>query len=120
MKKYIFNKKKILTLEDLCFLKLDLFAEHKGTKSSKNGRDSKSKRLGIKINHGESVKSGGIIIKQRGTRFFPGKNVFLSKDHSIHSFINGTVYFKRKKKYGKNKFYKIVNVEEHKIKNSLN
>jgi len=59
-----------------------------------NGRDSNPKYLGIKIYHGQKVKSGEIIVKQRGTKYFLGKNTFLSKDFSIHSKIDGVVSFR--------------------------
>ncbi len=59
-----------------------------------NGRDSNPKYLGVKTYQRQKVKTGDIILKQRGTKFFPGKNTFLSKDFSIHSKIDGFVYFK--------------------------
>ncbi|MCS7152013.1 MAG: 50S ribosomal protein L27 [Endomicrobia bacterium] len=59
-----------------------------------NGRDSNPKYLGVKSYEGELVKPGEIIVKQRGTKFLPGKNVFVSKDFSIHSKIFGRVMFK--------------------------
>ena len=59
-----------------------------------NGRDSRPKYLGVKIYEGGTVKPGQIIVKQRGTKFVPGKNVFLSKDFTIHSKILGKVIFK--------------------------
>ena len=58
-----------------------------------NGRDSNPKYLGVKICHGQKVKAGDIILKQRGTKYFAGKNTFLSKDFSIHSKIAGVVSF---------------------------
>jgi large subunit ribosomal protein L27 len=67
-----------------------------------NGRDSRPKYLGVKIYEGEIVKPGQIIVKQRGTKFVPGKNVFISKDFTIHSKILGKVKFKnldKNKKY---------------------
>ena len=77
-------------------------AHKKGKGSTKNGRDSQSKRLGVKKFAGEIVKSGNIIIRQRGTKFHPGINVGLDKDFTIFSKINGTVKFefvnKNKKK----------------------
>jgi large subunit ribosomal protein L27 len=77
-------------------------AHKKGKGSTKNGRDSQSKRLGVKKFAGEIVKSGNIIIRQRGTKFHPGINVGLGKDFTIFSKINGTVKFefvnKNKKK----------------------
>ena len=101
---------KINNIYKTVFLKLDLFAEHKSTGSSNNGRDSRSKRLGIKINNQEYVKQGQIIVTQRGTKFKPGKNTFLSKNHTIHSYINGIVSFKVRKYIGRNRFIKLVHV----------
>lgn len=68
--------------------------------SGKNGRDSHSKRLGVKIFGGQAVKSGNIIIRQRGTKFWPGKNVGLGRDHTIFALKDGVVSFvERKCKY---------------------
>lgn len=68
-------------------------AHKKGQGSVKNGRDSRSKRLGVKKFGGESVISGNIIIRQRGTKWKPGKNVGLGKDHTIFALEDGNVYF---------------------------
>ncbi|WP_322796187.1 50S ribosomal protein L27 [Tepidiforma sp.] len=68
-------------------------AHKKGVGSSKNGRDSNSKRLGVKHFDGESVKPGAIILRQRGTRFHPGDNVGLGRDYTIYSLIDGRVKF---------------------------
>jgi len=68
-------------------------AHKKGLGSSKNGRDSQSKRLGVKRFGGELVKAGNILVRQRGTKFLPGQNVGLGKDHTIFSLIDGTVKF---------------------------
>lgn len=68
-------------------------AHKKGAGSSKNGRDSNSKRLGVKRFGGESVISGNIILRQRGTQFKPGENVGLGKDFTIYSLITGQVTF---------------------------
>lgn len=73
-------------------------AHKKGVGSSKNGRDSKSKRLGIKIFGGQAAKSGNIIVRQRGTVHHPGKNVGIGKDHTIFALVEGTVEFKKGKK----------------------
>ncbi len=70
-------------------------AHKKAGGSSRNGRDSESKRLGVKKFGGESVLAGNIIIRQRGTKWHPGKNVFMGKDYTIHAGIDGTVYFDR-------------------------
>ena len=68
-------------------------AHKKGVGSSRNGRDSASQRLGVKHFDGEVVKPGSIIIRQRGTRFHPGNNVGLGRDHSIYAVIDGQVKF---------------------------
>jgi large subunit ribosomal protein L27 len=73
-----------------------------------NGRDSNPKYLGVKIFQGQKVNSGDIIVKQRGTKFLPGKNTFLSKDFSIHSKIDGVVSFRYCSK-GKQKVDVIAN-----------
>ncbi len=73
-------------------------AHKKGVGSSNNGRDSKSKRLGVKLFGGQLAKAGNIIVKQRGTRFHPGDNVYMSKDFSIHAKVDGFVTFKVKRK----------------------
>lgn len=72
-------------------------AHKKGVGSSNNGRDSKSKRLGVKLYGGELAFAGNIIVKQRGTKFHPGRNVYLSKDFSIHAGVDGFVTFEKKK-----------------------
>lgn len=64
--------------------------------STKNGRDSRAKRLGVKLFGGETAKAGCIIVRQRGTKFFPGKNVSMGKDHTIFSLVEGEVYFTEK------------------------
>ena len=70
-------------------------AHKKGQGSVKNGRDSRSKRLGVKKFGGEVVIPGNIIIRQRGTKWHPGKNVGIGKDHTIFSLVEGNVYFDR-------------------------
>jgi len=72
-------------------------AHKKGAGSSSNGRESESKRLGIKIFGGQAAKAGNIILRQRGTVHHPGENVGLGKDHTIFSLIDGTVEFKKKR-----------------------
>ncbi len=72
-------------------------AHKKGQGSTKNGRDSKSKRLGVKIYGGQKVESGNIIVRQRGTRFHPGKGVGLGRDYTIFAVTSGVVEFKRTK-----------------------
>jgi large subunit ribosomal protein L27 len=73
-------------------------ATKKSGGSTKNGRDSQSKRLGVKKFGSESVLAGNIIIRQRGTKYHPGNNVGLGKDHTIFSLIDGKVYFSKKAK----------------------
>jgi large subunit ribosomal protein L27 len=70
-------------------------AHKKGVGSSDNGRDSKSKRLGVKLFGGQFAKSGNIIVRQRGTKFHPGLNVGMGKDHTLFALIEGTVTFKK-------------------------
>lgn len=70
-------------------------AHKKGVGSSRNGRDSKSKRLGVKRHDGQFVKAGNIILRQRGTRIHPGANVGLGKDFTIFALIDGTIKFER-------------------------
>jgi len=72
-------------------------AHKKGVGSTKNGRDSNSKRLGVKIYGGQVAIPGNIIVRQRGTKFHPGENVGLGKDHTIFSKVEGLVKFTRKK-----------------------
>ena len=73
-------------------------ASTKSQGSSTNGRDSHGQRLGIKAFGGENVTAGSIIVRQRGTKFFPGRNVGMGSDHSIFACINGTVKFEWKSK----------------------
>lgn len=70
-------------------------AHHKGGGSTKNGRDSKSKRLGVKKYSSMYVKAGNILVRQKGTRFFPGKNVGKGKDYTLFSLIDGLVKFEK-------------------------
>jgi large subunit ribosomal protein L27 len=72
-------------------------AHKKGAGSSNNGRESESKRLGVKIFGGQFAKAGNIIIRQRGTAHNPGNNVGIGKDHTLFALIDGTVTFKKKK-----------------------
>ena len=72
-------------------------AHKKGEGSVKNGRDSHSKRLGVKIFGGQAVISGNIIIRQRGTVYHPGKNVGVGKDFTLFALSNGVVEFKKRK-----------------------
>lgn len=68
-------------------------AHKKGVGSSKNGRESESKRLGVKIFGGKACKAGNIIVCQRDTQYHPGENVGMGKDHTLYAFIDGTVVF---------------------------
>lgn len=70
-------------------------AHKKGVGSSDNGRDSKSKRLGVKLFGGQTAIAGNIIVRQRGTRFHPGDNVYMGRDHTLHARIDGKVLFTR-------------------------
>jgi len=71
-------------------------AHKKGVGSSKNGRESESKRLGVKIFGGQLAKAGNIILRQRGTKHNPGDNVYIGKDHTLHAKIDGIVNFRKK------------------------
>ena len=72
-------------------------AHKKGQSSSKNGRESHSKRLGLKKFGGQVVKAGNIIVRQRGTVHNPDTNVGMGKDHTLYSLVDGTVVFKKKR-----------------------
>lgn len=77
---------------------LQLFAHKKGVGSSRNGRDSISKRLGVKKYDGQVVRAGNILVRQRGTKFHPGNNVMIGKDDTLFAVIDGVVKFERKGK----------------------
>jgi large subunit ribosomal protein L27 len=68
-------------------------AHKKGQGSSKNGRDSNAKRLGVKVYGGESIRAGGIIIRQRGTQYHPGRSVGMGRDHTLFALTDGIVEF---------------------------
>ncbi|MEY3057368.1 MAG: hypothetical protein RI941_91 [Pseudomonadota bacterium] len=68
-------------------------AQKKGGGSTRNGRDSESKRLGVKVYGGQSIHAGGIIVRQRGTKVHPGTNVGIGKDHTLFALIDGQVEF---------------------------
>ncbi|MCQ2213884.1 MAG: 50S ribosomal protein L27 [Bacteroidaceae bacterium] len=70
-------------------------AHKKGVGSSKNGRESHSKRLGLKLFGGEFAKAGNILVRQRGTKHYPGKNVGIGKDDTLYALVDGIVTFKR-------------------------
>ena len=77
-------------------ISLQFFAHKKGVGSTKNGRDSESKRLGVKAADGQTVTEGSIIVRQRGTVHNPGLNVGMGKDHTLYALIDGVVVFKKK------------------------
>lgn len=81
-------------------LNLQLFASKKGVGSSRNGRDSEAKRLGVKRGDGQFVLAGNILVRQRGTKIHPGKNVGRGGDDTLFAKVDGVVKFERK---GKNK-----------------
>jgi len=68
-------------------------AHKKGMGSSRNGRDSNVKRLGVKLYDGNATRAGGIIVRQRGTKFYPGNNVGMGRDYTLYSLIDGEVKF---------------------------
>ncbi|MBS0010395.1 MAG: 50S ribosomal protein L27 [Bacteroidales bacterium] len=72
-------------------------AHKKGMGSSRNGRDSESKRLGVKLYGGQVAKAGNIILRQRGTKHMPGENVGLGRDHTLFALVDGLVEFRKKK-----------------------
>ncbi len=72
-------------------------AHKKGVGSSKNGRESESKRLGVKIWGGQFAKAGNIIVRQRGTQHFPGANMGMGSDHTLYALTDGIVTFERKR-----------------------
>ena len=74
---------------------IKLFAHHKGGGSTKNGRDSNAKRLGIKATDGQEVLAGSIIVRQRGTKIHPGNNVGIGSDDTLYALIDGVVKFER-------------------------
>ncbi len=82
-------------MNKLMMLNIQMFAHKKGQGSTKNGRDSESKRLGAKASDGEFVTGGSIIYRQRGTKIYPGKNVGIGSDDTIYAKIDGYVKFER-------------------------
>ncbi|SFK45258.1 50S ribosomal protein L27 [Proteiniphilum acetatigenes] len=72
-------------------------AHKKGVGSSKNGRESESKRLGVKIFGGETAKAGNILVRQRGTSHHPGENVGMGKDHTLFALVDGVVVFRKRR-----------------------
>ena len=79
-------------------LLISLFAHKKGVGSTRNGRDSRAKRLGAKRSDGQAVLAGNILVRQRGTKFHPGNNVGIGKDDTLFALIDGVVKFERKDK----------------------
>lgn len=79
----------------MLMMNLQLFAHKKGVGSTKNGRDSESKRLGVKSADGEFVLAGNILVRQRGTKIHPGENVGRGKDDTLFAKIDGVVKFER-------------------------
>lgn len=73
-------------------------AHKKGLGSTKNGRESESKRLGVKIFGGQKCIAGNIIVRQRGTKYHPGLNVGMGKDHTLFALVDGVVHFKKRQK----------------------
>lgn len=84
-------------------------AHKKGAGSSRNGRDSESKRLGIKLYGGQDCKAGNILVRQRGTVHFPGENVGMGKDHTLFALSDGVVSFR--KKDNKKSFISVIPAE---------
>lgn len=82
-------------------INLQLFASKKGVGSSKNGRDSEAKRLGVKKGDGQTVTAGSILVRQRGTKIHPGNNVGRGKDDTLFAMMDGVVKFEKKDKYRK-------------------
>jgi len=87
-------------------------AHKKGVGSSRNGRDSIGKRLGVKIFGGQFAKAGNIIVRQRGTKHHPGLNVGMGKDHTLYALVDGIVIFKRRK--GDKSYVSVIPVNEYK------
>ena len=85
-------------------------AHKKGAGSSRNGRESESKRLGVKLFGGQTVKAGNILVRQRGTQHHPGENVGIGKDHTLFALIDGKVEFK--KKTNNRSFVNVIPAEE--------
>ncbi len=88
-------------------------AHKKGEGSSSNGRESHSKRLGVKLYGGQLAIPGNIIVRQRGTRYYPGKGVDIGKDHTLFAITKGIVQFQRKR--DDRNYVHVVPVEESKV-----
>jgi large subunit ribosomal protein L27 len=78
---------------------IQLFASKKGAGSTRNGRDSNAQRLGVKRFGGEAVIAGNILVRQRGTRFQPGHNVGIGRDHTLFALVDGTVEFSERRNH---------------------
>ncbi|MCG8411709.1 MAG: 50S ribosomal protein L27 [Bacteroidales bacterium] len=85
-------------------------AHKKGAGSSRNGRESESKRLGVKLFGGQAAKAGNIIVRQRGTKHHPGENVGMGKDHTLFALIDGKIEFR--KRQGNKSFVSVLPFEE--------
>ena len=85
-------------------------AHKKGMGSSRNGRESESKRLGVKLFGGQAAKAGNIIVRQRGTKHHPGENVGMGKDHTLFALIDGKIEFR--KRQGNKSFVSVLPFEE--------
>lgn len=96
----------------MLIMNLQLFAHKKGVGSSKNGRDSESKRLGVKSADGQFVLGGNILVRQRGTKIHPGNNVGKGSDDTLFAKIDGVVKFERMGRDKKKVSVYPVNVEE--------
>lgn len=96
----------------MLIMNLQLFAHKKGVGSSKNGRDSESKRLGVKSADGQFVLAGNILVRQRGTKIHPGTNVGKGKDDTLFAKLDGVVKFERMGKDKKRASVYPVDVEE--------
>ena len=86
-------------------------AHKQGVGSSKNGRESASKRLGVKIWGGQYAKAGNIIVRQRGTQHNPGENIGMGKDHTLFALVDGVVQFKKGRK--DRSYVSVIPVEEN-------
>lgn len=87
-------------------------AHKKGVGSSKNGRESASQRLGVKIWGGQACKAGNIIVRQRGTVHYPGENIGMGSDHTLYALVDGIVVFKRKRKKCVKSYVSVTPVSE--------
>jgi large subunit ribosomal protein L27 len=88
-----------LEVKNMSFINIQLFAHKKGMGSTRNGRDSESKRLGAKRADGQEVLAGNILVRQRGTKIHPGNNVGIGSDDTLYALIDGVVKFERKDKF---------------------